>query len=60
MLPIFQKMTIISPLRYYIDGCESIFFRGSTFMDIWPDFVGVFVIGVILFAYGFRKLGKLF
>jgi hypothetical protein len=32
MLPIFQKMTIISPLRYYIDGCESIFFRGSTFM----------------------------
>jgi hypothetical protein len=29
-------------------------------MDIWPDFVGVFVIGIILFAYGFRKLGKLF
>ncbi len=60
MLPIFQKMTIFSPLRYYIDGCESIFFRGSSFMDIWPDFVGVFVIGVVLFAYGFRKLGKLF
>jgi ABC-2 type transport system permease protein len=60
MLPIFQKMTYISPLRYYIDGCESIFFRGSDFMDIWPDFAGVFIIGVILFAYGFRKLGKLF
>jgi len=60
MNPILQKLTIISPLRYYIDGCESLFFRGSSFMDIYQDFVGVFIIGVVLFVYGFRKLGKLF
>jgi len=60
MLPLFADMTYISPLRYYIQGSESIFFRGSDFFDIWQDFVGVFVIGSVLFWYGFRRLGKLF
>jgi ABC-2 type transport system permease protein len=60
MHPILQKISIFSPLRYYIEGSESIFFRGTEFVDLIPYFGGVTILGVILYWYGFRKIGKLF
>jgi len=60
MHPIFQKLSLFSPLRYYIEGTESIFFRGTEFIDLWPYFSGVFLLGIVLYWYGFRKIGKLF
>jgi len=60
MHPIFQKLSLFSPLRYYIEGTESIFFRGTEFVDLWPYFSGVLVLGILLYWYGFRKIGKLF
>ncbi|WP_281951662.1 ABC transporter permease [Nitrosophilus kaiyonis] len=60
MHPILQKLSLLSPLRYYIEGSESIFFRGTSFIDLWPYFTGVTILGLILYIYGFRKIGKLF
>ncbi len=60
MHPIFQKLSLLSPLRYYIEGSESIFFRGSSFIDLLPYVIGVVILGSILYLYGFRKIGKLF
>ncbi len=60
MHPILQYLSLISPLRYYIEGSESIFFRGSEFVDLLPYFGGVLILGVFLYWFGFRKIGKLF
>jgi ABC-2 type transport system permease protein len=60
MAPWLQKLSIISPVRYYIEASESIFFRGSSFYDLLPDFIALLVIGVVLFYIGYRKIGKLF
>jgi len=60
MHPIFQKLSLFSPLSYYIEGTESIFFRGTSFVDLLPYFSGVLLLGIILYWYGFRKIGKLF
>lgn len=60
MHPIFQKLSILSPLRYYIEGSESLFYRGTSFIDMMPYFGGVLILGTILYWYGFRKIGKLF
>lgn len=60
MHPIFQKLSIFSPLRYYIEGSESLFYRGTSFIDMLPYFGGVLMLGAILYWYGFRKIGKLF
>ena len=60
MHPLFQKLSLLSPLRYYIEGTESIFFRGTEFIDLWPYFSGVLILGTLLYWYGFRKIGKLF
>ena len=60
MHPILECLSIISPLRYYIQGSESVFFRGTALIDLWEYFAGVIVLGGVLFWYGFRKIGKLF
>jgi len=60
MHPIFQKLSLFSPLRYYIEGSESIFYRGTAFIDLLPCFGGVMILGAILYWYGFQKIGKLF
>ena len=60
MNPIFQKLSLLSPLRYYIEGSESLFFRGTAFIDVLPYFGGVIVLGILLYWYGFQKIGKLF
>jgi len=60
MHPVFQTLSLFSPLRYYIEATESIFFRGTEFIDLWPYFSGVLILGLLLYWYGFRKIGKLF
>jgi ABC-2 type transport system permease protein len=60
MHPFLQDLSLVSPLRYYIEGSESIFFRGTGVIDLWPYFTGVTVLGFLLYLYGFRKIGKLF
>ncbi len=60
MHPILESLSVLSPLRYYIQGSESIFFRGTELVDLWKYFAGVIVLGGGLFWYGFRKIGKLF
>ncbi len=60
MHPLLQDLSLISPLRYYIEGSESIFFRGTSFVDLWSYFAGVILLGSVLYFYGFRKIGRLF
>ena len=60
MHPVMQWLSILSPLRYYIEGSESIFYRGTDFMDLWQYFSGVLILGITLYWYGFRKIGRLF
>ncbi len=60
MHPVLQFLSFFSPLRYYIEGSESIFFRGTAFVDLLPYFGGVLILGILLYWYGFRKIGKLF
>ena len=60
MAPWLQELSWISPLRYYIEGSESIFFRGTGWSDLWGYFAGVIGLGGVLFWIGFRKIGRLF
>lgn len=60
MHPVLQALSLISPLRYYIEGTESIFFRGTPVWELYPYFLGVASVGSILYWIGFRKIGRLF
>ena len=60
MHPVLQFLSYASPLRYYIEGSESIFFRGTAWYDLWPYFLGVTAVGGGMYWIGFRKIGRLF
>jgi len=60
MNPFFQYLSVISPLRYYIEGTIDLFFRGTPALELWPQFLGLAVLAVLLYSFGIRKIGKLF
>lgn len=60
MHPLLQYLSYLSPLRYYIEGSESIFFRGTPFSDLLAYFAGVIGSGSLFYLFGFKKIGKLF
>jgi len=57
---IVQDLSYLSPLRYYIEGVESILFRGSPVQDLLGYALALFTIGGVLFYIGYRKIGRLF
>ncbi|WP_297454198.1 ABC transporter permease [Persephonella sp.] len=60
MHPAIQYLSYLSPLRYYIEGSISIFFRGISSIDLGIYFVALTILSVALYIFGFRKIGKLF
>jgi ABC-2 type transport system permease protein len=60
MHPAIQYLSYLSPLRYYIEGSLSIFFRGIPSVDLFPYFLALSVLSFSLYLFGFRKIGKLF
>ncbi|EDP72961.1 ABC-2 [Hydrogenivirga sp. 128-5-R1-1] len=60
MHPIIQYLSYLSPLRYYIEGSISIFFRGIPSIDLIPYFIILSILSLGLYIFGFRKIGRLF
>ena len=60
MHPFFQYLSVISPLRYYIEGSINLFFRGTPTLELWPQFLGLALLAVALYSFGIRRIGKLF
>ncbi len=53
-------ITYLNPIRYCIDAMRLIILKGSTFIDIWKDFVAIILFGIgfnvwALMAYKKRK-----
>ncbi|SNZ02733.1 ABC-2 type transport system permease protein [Persephonella hydrogeniphila] len=60
MHPVIQYLSYLSPLRYYIEGSLSIFFRGISSIDLIPYFSALAILSLALYIFGFKKIGKLF
>lgn len=54
----FQYLTYLVPVRYFMTIVRGIFLKGDGFMDLWPQTLALFVIGVgvlSLSVYTFRR-----
>lgn len=60
MHPFFQAISVISPMRYYIEGTFGLFFRGTPVLELWPEFLGLSLLGLLLYTLGIRRIGRLF
>jgi len=60
MSEINQILALFSPLKYYIEISQDMFFRGSSIWVILPNMLIMGIIGSVLFYFGYKKIGKLF
>ncbi len=45
-----QQLSLLSPLRYYTDIILGIFLKGAGVAELWPQTLGLLVIGIALFG----------
>lgn len=53
-----QPLTIINPIHHFATIARASLLKGSGFVDLWPNFLGLFVITLVLFSlsvWRFRK-----
>lgn len=60
MHPIMQYVSLISPMRYFIDFGYSVLFKGNGIKYVWHDIVGVMLLGAILFSFSVWRFRKTF
>ena len=60
MHPIMQYLSLISPMRYFIDFGYSVLFKGNGVKYVWHDIVGIILLGVLLFGFSVWRFRKSF
>lgn len=60
MQPIMQYLSLVSPMRYFIDFGYSVLFKGNGIKYVWHDIVGIVFLGVILFGFSVYRFRKTF
>jgi ABC-2 type transport system permease protein len=45
---IFQEITILNPVRHYIEIVRAIFLKGIGIEVLWPQFLALVILGVAL------------
>lgn len=51
MPPFLQSLSLLSPLRYYMDIIVGIFLKGAGLAVLWDEALALLVIGVTLFIF---------
>jgi len=60
MEPWLRYLSLISPMRYYIDFGYQVLFKGNGFAYVWHDVVGMVVIGAVTFGFSIVRFRRLF
>ena len=60
MPPWMAKLTVVSPLRYYLDIGFGILLKGNGMGILYKQVLGMTALGVCLFAYGAYRFRRMF
>ncbi|PLX37053.1 MAG: hypothetical protein C0606_11075 [Hyphomicrobiales bacterium] len=53
-----QTVMLAAPNTHYVALSQAILYRGAGFMDVWPQFAALALIGVVLFALSLARFRK--
>jgi ABC-2 type transport system permease protein len=59
MGPFLRYAGLLSPVRYYVDFGYQVLFKGNGLAYVWPDVVGIVLLGVALFGFSIRRFVQL-
>lgn len=55
---VFQHLTIVNPLRYFLVIIRGVFLKGNGMTILWPEILALFVLGVVLLSASSLRLRK--
>jgi ABC-2 type transport system permease protein len=58
MPDIFQYMTYLNPLRYFLIIIRGLFLKGNGIDILWPQMVALLMIGIIVITYSTLRFRK--
>lgn len=53
-----QWLTFLNPLRYYLVIIRSIFLKGVGFSILWPQMLGLFILGAVILSFAVQRFRK--
>ena len=59
MGPVLRYASLASPVRHYVDFGYQVLFKGNGLGHVWPDVLGIVVLGAVLFAVSVRRFARL-
>jgi ABC-2 type transport system permease protein len=60
MEPWMRYLSLLSPMRYYIDFGYQVLFKGNGLAYVWPDLLGIGVIGTLMFGFAVVRFRSFF
>ena len=58
MPPLFQWLTLLNPVRHYLEIVRGIFLKGAGLAALWPQFLALLVTGVGLLGLATARFHK--
>ena len=58
MPPFLRTLSLISPLRHYLDVTLGVFLKGSGITELWPQVIALAGIGVVLYALAWLRFAN--
>lgn len=58
MPEVVQWLTLLNPLRYFLVIVRGIFLKGVALDVLWPQFVGLAVLGALVFSGAIARFKK--
>ena len=55
---VVQWLTFLNPLRYFLVIIRGIFLKGTGFTALWPQFLGLLILGLVVFAGAVARFRK--
>jgi ABC-2 type transport system permease protein len=56
---VMRAVSLLSPVRHYVDFGYQVLFKGNGPLDVWPDVAGIFALGLTLFTLSVRRFARL-
>ncbi len=57
--PLMRYATLLSPARHYVDFGYQVLFKGNGLAYVWPDVLGILLLGLALFGLAVARFARL-
>jgi len=58
MPPAFQTLTLLNPVRHYLEIVRAVFLKGAGPAALWPQFLSLLVMGAVILAFAASRFRK--